>query len=131
MPERLTGFYPGSRTPVREYTGTPDPGLDLGEGQWLMVDGNPSEFFTIGVLSAALNRQPVTIRKWEREGVIPKPEFHDPRLRGLGKRRLYTREQIETAVKIATEEGILHDFRPILLTQFSKRLYAAWKEIAE
>ena len=38
--------------------------LDLGPGQWMITRGSHTEFFTIGALARALNRKPVTLRKW-------------------------------------------------------------------
>jgi hypothetical protein len=81
------------------------------------------EFFTVGQLAAALGRRSVTIRKWEREGIIPAPTFNaessDPR----GRRRLYGREQVEGIVRIAAEEGILDSPKAaITKTRFTERV---------
>ena len=65
--------------------------LDLGPGQCMIARGNPTEFFTIGGLARGLNRKPVTLRKLEAVGQRPKSGWQDARVRGKGKRRLYTR----------------------------------------
>jgi hypothetical protein len=90
-----------------------------------LIKGVLEDFFTTGQLASALGRQAVTIRKWEREGIIPKPthkvigEGGDPR----GNRRLYTREQVEGIVAIAREEGLLKgDQRSVRATQFTDRV---------
>jgi hypothetical protein len=94
----------------------------------LLVKGEVTEFYTIGAFARSLNRRPVTLRKWERDGFLPTPMYHDPRVRGKGKQRLYTRAQIETAVRIAAEEGLLSDTRKhITTTAFRDRCFAAWK----
>jgi hypothetical protein len=134
----VTEYYPGSKTPVRNY-GNPadaeavkpyDPAepLELGTGRTLLVKGEPVEFFTIGVLARALNRKPVTVRKWENEGTLPKAGYRDPRVRGKGKQRLYSRPQIEVAVRIAYDEGILTDIhKQVSKTKFTERVYKAWR----
>jgi hypothetical protein len=81
--------------------------LDLGPGQWMIARGSRTEFFAIGALARALNRKPVTLRKLEAAGQLPKSDWQDARVRGKDKRRLYARAQIEAAVRIAGEEGIL------------------------
>ncbi|MEU5425145.1 MerR family transcriptional regulator [Streptomyces olivoreticuli] len=99
----------------------------------LRVGSEYREFFTIGQLSRALHRQPVTIRKWEHSGTIPAPTFI---LRGAterGNRRLYTREQVEGMVRIADEEGILHhegEGIHISTTRFTERVVELFKSLA-
>jgi hypothetical protein len=106
--------------------------LDLGPGQWMIARGTLTEFFTIGALARALNRKPVTLRKLEAVGQLPKSGWQDARVRGKGKRRLYTRAQIEAAVRIAAEEGILVEtWRPVSKTRFRDRLIKAWKELGD
>jgi hypothetical protein len=106
--------------------------LDLGPGQWMIARGSRTEFFTIGALARALNRKPVTLRKLEAVGQLPKSGWQDALVRGKGKRRLYTRAQIEAAVRIAAEEGILvKTRRPVSKTRFSDRLIKAWKELGD
>jgi hypothetical protein len=98
------------------------------------VAGVETEFFTVGDLAKALGRQPVTIRKWEREGVIPKSTYQSPGRDDdvRGRRRLYTREQIEGMVRIAHEEGVLVSHqKPIKNTNFSVRVIDLFKRLAE
>lgn len=70
------------------------------------VRGQDTEFYTIGSLATALQRQVVTLRKWEQKGYLPPAQFRAP-----GKKtkqdRLYTREQIEGLAKILEQEGLL------------------------
>src|SRR5690348_4515453 len=125
--------YPGSKNPVKTFdnprASTPPPDT-LGAGKRMMVGSRELEFFTIGDLARALNRKPVTIRKWEAEGVIPKAVYIKPSeikdKRGI--RRLYYREQVEGLVGIAREEGVLEPnangkWKSIEETDFRQRAY--------
>lgn len=128
-------FYPGSRE-RRQVNHVPDDEPDapeLGSGRMLIVRGIEVEFFGIGDLARVLNRQPVTIRAWENERILPPPTFtkpgrdRDPR----GRRRLYTREQILAIWRIAREEGILEPGPRIniLKTQFTERVKAEFERL--
>lgn len=129
-------FYPGSRHPLvrhpnRREEPRPDPSRWDAKPKTLSVGGQDREFFTVGNLAQALGRKPVTMRAWERAGVIPKPTFRKPSQDPRGARRLYTREQVEGMVQIAKEEGLLNgDYRPISVTQFTPRCIALFKELA-
>jgi Mn-dependent DtxR family transcriptional regulator len=72
-----------------------------------LVGGEEKEFFSIGQLGKALgNRSTVTLRKWEREGILPKSPYTKPSDDPRGRRRMYTRDMVEGLVKIAKEEGV-------------------------
>ena len=99
-------FYPGSRHKRED-----GPTADLyEESDWdatpmvKSLKGVETEFFTIGDLARAVNRQPVTIRSWERKGYLPKTPY-----RSAGKRqnRLYTRAQVELVRRVALSEGLM------------------------
>ena len=51
------------------------------------------EMFTIGELAQRLDRQRQTLRKWEKQGLIPQAIY-----RSKAGRRLYTKNQIEAIV---------------------------------
>ncbi len=125
-------FFPGSLQPIVAAPGLRDP-LDGLTGRLYKIKGNDVELFTITELSQALNRQPVTIRKWETKGILPKATFTKPGAGGdpRGRRRLYSRAQVEALVQIATEEKVLHDLhRQVTRTQFKTKALAAFKRIA-
>lgn len=125
-------FFPGSRQPLGRAPGLRDP-LEGLSGKTFTIKGREVELFTITELSRALNRQPVTVRKWESHGYIPKATFVKPGTDGdpRGRRRLYSREQVEALVRIATEEKVLVDLhRQISKTQFKAKALAAFKQIA-
>ncbi len=135
-------FYPGSNRPIVRHPNRnslhTEPATSAGDWDHkprkYVVAGTETEFFTVGQLATALGRQPVTIRKWEREGVIPKSTFQSPGRDGdvRGRRRLYTREQVEGIVHIAHEEGVLVSHqKPIKDTQFTLRVIDLFKRLAE
>lgn len=123
--------YPGSRQRRRERP-RPEPRTGVyGDEPWdhrplkLIVGGVEHEFFTIGDVAKALNRKPVTIRSWERKGVMPKARFRDKR-----QRRLYSRRQIEGLIEIAESEAVLFfDVRPDNIpVTFTEKVLELWKE---
>lgn len=133
-------FYPGSTRPLVRHPNRLHTEVAKSAADWdakprkYVVGGVEMEFFTVGQLARALGRQPVTIRKWEREGVIPRSTYQspgrddDPR----GRRRLYSRKQVEGIVRIATEEGVLVSHqKPIKDTQFTARVTDLFKRLAE
>jgi hypothetical protein len=135
-------YYPGSTRPIVRHPNRnslhTEPATSAGD--WdakprkYVVAGTETEFFTVGQLAAALGRQPVTIRKWEREGTIPKSTFQAPGRDGdvRGRRRLYTRAQVEGMVRIAAEEGVLVSHqKPIKDTNFTARVIDLFKRLAE
>lgn len=136
-------YYPGStrplvRHPNRLNTEAVQSAADSrawdAKPRKYVVAGAETEFFTVGDLSKALGRQPVTIRKWEREGVIPKSTYQSPGKDGdvRGRRRLYTRQQVEGMVRIAQEEGVLVSHqKPIKDTNFTARVIDLFKGLAE
>lgn len=132
-----TEYYPGSKRPIVRHRNR-KRGQPLDPDRWdcrpktLKVKGENVEFFTIGQLGKALGgRKPVTIRKWEQTGVIPKPTFRKPSDDPRGQRRLYTRAQVEGMVRIAKEEGVLQTHsKPITQTKFSERVIALFRELA-
>jgi hypothetical protein len=139
--------YPGSKKPVKTFTKSALSGAgvleapvqwELGEGKKMQANGKEYEFFTIGDLARLLNRKPVTIRKWEAEGVIPKAVYIMPSkikdTRGI--RRLYSRQQIEGLVVIAREEGVLEPnangkWKSIEETDFRQRAYDLFVQLEE
>lgn len=59
-----------------------------------------SEFMSVGHLALELDIKTCTVRRWEREGIIPYADF-----RSDGGHRLYTRDQVE-AIREAYEKTI-------------------------
>jgi len=127
---------PGSRKPTIAARREQERTEPVPEVKWddkpkrYDVNGEEMEFFDIGALALALNRKSGTIRAWEAEGIIPPAQF--VKGKGTGKRRLYTRAQIEGMRQIADEEGLLQPlsspnyrqeyFKPIKETRFKVRV---------
>lgn len=133
MDEFLEEYYPGSKTKRVVHIPVPDPEepLILGIPRIYRVGGKDVEFFTLGQLAAALQRKPVTLRRWESDGVIPRPRFTTPGQDGdvRGFRRLYTRSQIEGIVSIAQEEGLMDNTnKGIRATKFTEKVVALFEE---
>lgn len=126
-------YYPGS-SKVIGHVETKEKTTKDWDSQPRMynVRGVETEFFTVGQLAMALGRQAVTVRKWEREGTIPKAQFIAPSNDPRGKRRLYTREQVEGMIRIAADEGVLllHQ-KPIKETRFTERVIKLFQALAE
>ena len=122
-------FYPGSkqrRAAVNRAEPEPSP-FDGVTPKTFTVDGTVMEFFTIGQLAAALDRKPVTLRKWESAGILPAATFQapNPKHDHRARRRLYSRAQAEGIVQIAREEGLIDDEpKRVGSTRFSERVHA-------
>lgn len=82
----------------------PETEWDFRPQTWT-INGVPTELFTIGSLSAATGFSPISLRRWESEGILPQPTVRTPppsgrQAQGSKKgRRLYTRSQIELVVR--------------------------------
>lgn len=91
------------------------------------VNGELLDLYAIGDLARMLGREAVTIRKWERLGILPKTPYSISFENLLGARRLYTAEQILGIVRIAREEKVLvmysGDFRRTAFTARVKQLF--------
>ncbi|WP_433512893.1 MerR family transcriptional regulator [Nonomuraea sp. CA-143628] len=122
----------GELHPAGHDPSTPrDPRLKGCRPRVYRLCGTDIELFSMGQLATVLNREAGTIRKWERDGVLPAPQFrapsHDPR----GTRRLYTRSQVLAIHDLAKEEGILQPHaRSIKDTRFVERVLIMFRECA-
>lgn len=134
-------YYPGSKEKRRTVPdNSPQSGAVLvspvdeavellGDPVVMSVKGRDVEFFYIGQLARALGRSPITLRRWEDNGVIPRSGYTKPSKDPRGKRRLYTRGQCESVIRIAFEEGLLNSKRAILGTKFTERVTSRFKEL--
>jgi hypothetical protein len=131
-------YYPGSKQRKDEERPAPedfrpDPFENV-KPRTYMVKGESVEFFTVGQLAGALGREAVTMRKWERTGILPRATFQapNPKKDQRARRRLYSRAQAEGIVRIADEEGLLRPLwdRPqIRQTRFTERVTELFKEL--
>ena len=127
-------YYPGSKQ-LRRTVATPAAQPPKDENAWdakpiiKTVKGEQVELFTIGQLGQALGgRAAVTIRLWERNGVIPTTRMRLHSKNGKGGRRYYTRAQVEGMAQIAREEGLLEP-RARLTPRFTARVVQLFKEL--
>lgn len=138
----MTSYYPGSKQKPKTFETPSEPiSVDiylefLSSPRKATLFGKEINFYTVGELARALNRKPVTIRKWEADGVIPKATFIAPSSDKRGKRRLYTEDQIAGLVRIAKEEGLLEPnahgaWKAVGKTQFREKALKLFKELAE
>jgi len=139
----MTDYYPGSKMRAKTY-GEQQDYVELPQAEdaidakprTAFLKGKEVEFYTVGALAQVLNRKPVTIRKWETEGIIPKPTFIAPSPDKRGKRRLYTREQILGIKQIAREEGVLEPnsngaWKSLESTEFRAKVLSKFRELNE
>ena len=122
------GTYPGSRERRQTVAPLAAPVVEdvLGPGKIYTLNGRDVEFYTIGQLAAALGRKSGTLRKWESQGVIPKPYWlpaKDPR----GVRRLYSRAQAEGIIRIANATGVMYGH--CKLDEFGRQVQALFDEL--
>lgn len=122
-------YYPGSkmRRAPRKPEPEPEPEVEWPKGRILTISGHEVECFTTGQLAQLLGgRKAVTIRAWESEGILPKSGYYVPGRDGdvRGRRRYYTRRQVEGVLDIAREEGVLYPSTRISIskTRFTERV---------
>jgi hypothetical protein len=130
-------YYPGSKRKIDHNAEPGRPKIDIdgwdAKPRIYKKNGVETEFFTVGHLALAMNRKPLTIRQWERKGIIPKSTYQRAGKNGNqhGRRRLYTRAQIEGMIRIAEEEGLLsNDRREIASTNFKARVLDLFRNLA-
>ena len=82
------------------------------------------EMFTIGDLAQRLDRQRQTLRKWEKQGLIPQAIY-----RSGANRRLYTKNQID-AIVACVEKFQIKQGQPIPKA-FSEEVTAAFEEATQ
>lgn len=133
--------YPGSKQALRPVdpeeiqkarpVAPPIPWDEL-PARTYTVRGRETEFYTVGSLAKALQREVVTLRKWEQKGYLPAAQYRAP-----GKKakqdRLYTREQIEGLAKILQEEGLLLARKKMRIdqTNFPERAHRLFDRLAQ
>jgi len=132
----LDEFFPGSTTPldfdVRRKKAEEDREAWDSKPLTFKLRGKDTEFFTIGHLAKALGgRSAITLRKWETEGILPKSPYVKPSEDPRGRRRMYTRQQVEGLVIIAREEGVLWPRKGLRIgeTQFRVRAHQLFQSL--
>ena len=88
-----------------------------------LSNGVVVELYPISVLAEELGRTSQTIRKWEVAGILPNSIFKDK-----NGRRMYSKEQIETIVRVAEECNIRQGYS-VSNTSFPSKVYEALEEL--
>jgi hypothetical protein len=132
-------FYPGSKRKRKDYedeVAEPQEEEDviLSNPRTYLVGGKSAELYPLGAVAQALNRKPVTVRKLEQEGILPRAPLILPSHDQRGQRRLYTKAHIDGLRKIAAEEGVLFPspggkWKSIEATQFRDKALKLFKEL--
>lgn len=129
--------YPGRRKPMnRSYVvNAPEPVGWADKPLVYKVAGMDMEFFTIGHLAKALGYSVQSIRAWENNALLPKSRYRTPSPRAANQpehlrkgRRLWTREQIEGILRIASEEGVILNKKPPT-PAFARRVQTMFNEL--
>lgn len=125
-------FYPGSTQRIGATLTEEASPVVLQGGREYQTPGGKVTLYNVGDLAVNLNRSPATVRRWERDGVLPKATYSK---RGKdnkhGRRRLYSKEQISGLRRIAGEEGLLDNPKmPIARTKFTSKAVQLFKELA-
>jgi hypothetical protein len=123
-------YYPGSKMKPSDRHVPEDvheEEVEWPKGRILTISGYEVECYTTGQLARLLGgRSAVTIRAWEAEAILPKSGYYVPGRGGdvRGRRRYYTRRQVEGVLDIAREEGVLYPSTRISIsrTNFTKRV---------
>ena len=99
LPEWPGGKPPKNRGPKREVGSEEYNGA---KPKAYRINGKDIQMFTVGKLALAVNRKAVTIRSWEKQGIIPRATYRTPPPSGQqlpGKppkgRRLYSQDQVD------------------------------------
>jgi hypothetical protein len=105
-----------------------DPAWAANPQRRIIVDGLELELYPIGAVAKALGRSSRTIRRWETRGLIPPPLYERRSRNPHGRRRLYTRQEIEGLIVIAEWHGVLagkvHNFASNDFARDAHALYA-------
>jgi hypothetical protein len=135
----MTELYPGSKKQRKDYENSPPPvvddnELDFGAAKTYLVGGKNVQLYNLGALANAMNRKPVTVRKMEQEGIIPRAPLILPSHDERGQRRLYTKAHIDGLRMIAHEEGVLSPnangkWKSIESTDFRDKALKLFKEL--
>ena len=107
----LGDTYPGSKVPVGSSSGRAAPDLsrvDLGKPYIrlpLVEDGPLVDFWSIGDLARFLGKSVVTLRGWDKDGILPEA-YRTPGKVESKRRRIYTREQVLAIISEYAKAGL-------------------------
>lgn len=106
LPEWPGGTPPKNRGPKKQIT---DETYGGAKPKSYRINGKDVQMFTVGQLALAVDRKAVTIRSWEKQGIIPRATYRTPPPVGQqlpGKppkgRRLYSQAQVDLILEAIT-----------------------------
>lgn len=130
----LGSYYPGSRERRQTVPASRPLAVEedlLGKPTVMTLFGVRMDFFTIGQVARAINRQAVTLRAWEHKGILPPSGYQtygkDPR----GDRRWYSRAQAEGIIRLAKECGVMDTGSKRPLHEFKAKVWALFNQLKE
>lgn len=89
-----------------------------------LPNGSEVIVYPIHKFAEAIGRSQLTIRRWERAGIIPRTFFYNNR--GF---RMYSQEQIDIVVNALEEVGYTCKAAGLLNTEFSSICHSKWNEL--
>lgn len=89
-----------------------------------LPNGETLQVFTIKRFAESIGRSQLTIRRWEKLGIIPNTFFVSDR--GF---RMYSQEQIDAVVDALKEVGYFNKASGLLSTDFSSLCHKKWGEL--
>jgi hypothetical protein len=94
----------------------------MGKGSIIELGGSKIEVHPIGTLAKRIGRSSLTIRRWERTGVIPSPSFR------RGRWRMYTNDEIDLLASLVEEVGLKRGVQ-IETTDFKQKATVGMKQL--
>jgi hypothetical protein len=88
------------------------------------VGGKDLKLYTIGHLCERLERENQTIRKWEKDGLIPPAQY-----RSKTGKRLYTKEQIEAIAGVVEKFNLRQGCQ--IPSNFKEEVYKAFSDVSK
>lgn len=89
-----------------------------------VVGGSKKKVFRIGYVVEAIGRSEMTIRNWERKGIIPKPSV-------VSQHRYYTKRQVKLLKELSellTQVRYNPKLRDFAIHQKSNEIYGMWEQ---
>lgn len=136
-------FYPGSKrkrqAPVSTSVAHQAAWETMVSKKAYVIAGRRLHLYQISALSSALDKSPITIRHWMREGYLPSDSpirlnaADDTDVLKRGAHRLFTREMIQAVVDAFSSRGLLGSPRVewSMHPDLPKEILAAWRRLAK
>jgi DNA-binding transcriptional MerR regulator len=95
----------------------------LNDGKAYTIGGKRIILYPIGTLATECGKSPVTLRKWEADGQLPKAPFRDG-----SNRRMYAKEHIALIKKLVADENLTSGVH-FKKTNFAKKALEGFKKL--